>query len=455
MACGIRIALREQNGSVDGTQRMRSGALPGLHHAQGDRDDERRDGEQGDGEAQRCEIKRCEVGHTDQPERGQHELHQLLDPVRHVIERISGRVRRSLGGMSDLREILGVRHPILLGPFGGLSSVALTAAVSDAGGLGAYGLYGYDGERIRSTTAALHEATGQPFALNIWLPTGDEVEPGPQHTVFAQALEPFYEAVGVDVPPRPEKYLPPLDEQLDAIWDAAPAVLSVVFGVPSAEIVEEAHRRGIRVVGTATTVAEATALEAGGVDAIIASGAEAAGHRVSFLRPAEDSLVGTFALVPQVVDAVSVPVIAAGGIVDRRGVAAAFALGADGVQVGTAFLATTQSAATTAHRAAIHETAADESVLTRAMSGRLARGARNRAVRAIEASGTIAPFPMQNWLTGKFRAAAGEQNLGELQSLWLGQAAPLVRLDDATEVFEELVAGLPGSAGPVAERPRG
>jgi nitronate monooxygenase len=163
---------------------------------------------------------------------------------------------------------------------------------------------------------------------------------------------------------------------------------------------------------------------------------------VSFLRPAEESLVGTFALVPQVVDAVGIPVVAAGGIADRRGVAAALALGASGVQVGTAFLATRESAANDAHRAAIRSTAAEETVLTRAMSGRLARGARNRAVRAIEASGTIAPFPMQNWLTGKFRAAAGEQNLGELQSLWLGQASSLAMLDTADEVFAELLAGL-------------
>lgn len=344
--------------------------------------------------------------------------------------------------MSDVREVLGIRHPILLGAFGGLSSTALTAAVSDAGGLGAYGLYGYDGDRIRSTAAALREATDQPFALNIWLPTGDEVEPGPQHTVFAQALEPFYEAVGVEVPHRPERYLPSLDEQLEAIWDAAPAALSVVYGVPSAEIVAEARTRGIRIIGTATTVAEAVALEQGGVDVVIASGAEAAGHRVSFLRSPEESLVGTFALVPQVVDAVSVPVVAAGGIADRRGVAAALALGAAGVQVGTALLATRESAANQAHRDAIRSTAADASILTRAMSGRLARGARNRAVRAIEASGTIAAFPMQNWLTGRFRSAAGEQNLGELQSLWLGQAAPLATRDAAEDVFEELVAGL-------------
>lgn len=341
-------------------------------------------------------------------------------------------------------ELLGVEHPIVLGPFGGSSSVALTAAVSAAGGLGSYGLYGYDGDRIRAVGAELHRATDRPFALNIWLPLGDEVAPNPQHAVFAQALEPFYEAVGVPVPARPERYVPELDEQLDAVWEVAPAVLSVVFGVPSAALVTEARDRGIRVVGTATTVAEAVALAEAGVDAVVASGSEAAGHRVSFLRPAAESLVGTVALVPQVVDAVDVPVIAAGGIADRRGVAAAFALGASGVQVGTAFLATAESAATAAHRDAIRTTAADETVLTRAMSGRLARGARNRAVRAIEASGTIAPFPMQNWLTGRFRTAAGEQNLGDLQSLWMGQAAPLARGTTAAEVFAELAAGVPG-----------
>ncbi|WP_311258700.1 DUF561 domain-containing protein [Microbacterium sp. WCS2018Hpa-9] len=345
--------------------------------------------------------------------------------------------------MTDLRALLGIEHPVFLGPFGGLSSVALAAAVSEAGGLGGFGLYGYDGDRIRSIVSSLREATSRPFAVNIWLPTGDEVEPNPQHTVFAQALQPFYDAVGLEVPARPERYVPPLDEQLDAIWESAPPVLSTVFGIPSGELVEEAHRRGIRVVATATTVSEAAALDEAGVDAVIATGFEAGGHRVSFLRPAEESLVGTFSLVPQVVDAVDVPVIAAGGIADRRGVAAAFALGASGVQVGTAFLATAESAVNQAHRDAIRSTPADGTVLTRAMSGRLARGARNRAVRAIEASGTIAPFPMQNWLTGRFRAAAGEQNLGELQSLWMGQGAPLARYATAAEAFAELVAGVP------------
>ncbi|WP_336646322.1 nitronate monooxygenase [Microbacterium sp. USHLN186] len=346
--------------------------------------------------------------------------------------------------MNDLCDLLGIRHPIVLAPFGGLSSIPLTAAVSSGGGLGSYGLYGYDGARIAQTTDALRAATSAPFALNIWLPTGDEVEPAPEHEGYAAALRAFYDEVGMAPPERPERYLPPLDEQLDAIWAASPAVLSVVFGVPSAAVVEQAHRRGIRVLGTATTVAEARALAAGGVDAVVATGMEAAGHRVSFLRPAEDSLVGLMSLLPQVVDAVDVPVIAAGGIADRRGVAAAFALGAAGVQVGTSFLAAAESAANEAHRVAIRSTPADASVLTRAMSGRLARGARNCAVAEIEASGAIAPFPAQNWLTGRFRAVAGERGMGELQSLWLGQSAPLARGGTAHDVLAELVAGVPG-----------
>jgi len=185
------------------------------------------------------------------------------------------------------------------------------------------------------------------------------------------------------------------------------------------------------------------ALDAAGVDAIVASGAEAAGHRVSFLAPAEDSLVGTMALVPQVVDAVHAPVIAAGGIADRRGVAAAFALGASGVQVGTAFLRTSASAAPPSHRAAIAAASDTGTVLTRALSGRLARGIPNHAVRVLEA-GEVAPFPAQNWLTGRFRAVAAAQDRGDLLSLWAGQAAALTRHDDAEAVFAELAAGVPG-----------
>jgi nitronate monooxygenase len=344
----------------------------------------------------------------------------------------------------ELRDMFGVDAPVVLGPFGGLSSVALTAAVSESGGLGSFGLYGYAPDRIAATIAQLQAATSRPFAVNLWLPTGDEATPAEVDLApFVEALAPLYAAAGVEPPTAPARFLPTLDEQLAAVWDAVPPVLSVVFGVPPAELVAAAHRRGIRLIGTATTVAEAVALAEGGVDAVVASGAEAAGHRVSFLDAPERSLVGTMALVPQVVDAVDVPVIAAGGIADRRGVAAAFALGAAGVQVGTAFLRTRQSAAPAAHRAAIARAADTGTVLTRAMSGRLARGIPNRAVREIERDGAIAPFPAQNWLTGVFRAAAATRDDPELLSLWAGQAAALATRDDAADVLAELAAGVP------------
>lgn len=345
---------------------------------------------------------------------------------------------------SRLARILDVQLPIVLGPFGGLSSIGLTAAVSELGGLGSFGLYGYTPDRIRKTMLALRWQTRAPFAVNLWLPAG--VEPAPADLDFdryASALAPFFAEVGLDLPARPDAFLPTFDDQIRAVLELAPPVISFVFGVPSGEIVDEAHSLGIMLIGSATTVDEAIALEAGGMDAVAVTGFEAAGHRVSFLLPAEQSLVGTIALVPQVVDAITLPVIAAGGIADRRGVAAAFALGADGVQVGTAFLATRQSAANDAHRQAIRETPANGTVLTTAMSGRLARGIPNRAVRLIEAGGTTAPFPAQNWLTGLFRAEASRRGLGELQSLWLGQAARLAVRSEADEVFAELAAGIP------------
>lgn len=356
----------------------------------------------------------------------------------------------SVDGMpGTLQHALRIDVPIILGPFGGLSSIELAGVVSDSGGLGSFGLYGYTPERIHETIAALRARTSRPFAVNIWLPMRDEVLPADVDLGPAlAALAPLFAAAGVapPAPPAPPAgFVPDAETQLAAVLEAAPPVLSVVFGVPAPTLVAAARERGIRLVGTATSVAEAVALDEAGVDAIVASGAEAAGHRVSFLRRAEDSLVGAMALVPQVVDAVRAPVIAAGGIADRRGAAAAFALGAAGVQVGTAFLRTRQSAATEAHRRAIVAASDTDTVLTRAMSGRLARGIPNRAMREIEASGVIAPFPAQNWLTGVFRAAAAAAgDDAELLSLWAGQAAALATRDDAADVFAELAAGVRG-----------
>ncbi|PJJ71315.1 nitronate monooxygenase [Diaminobutyricimonas aerilata] len=345
--------------------------------------------------------------------------------------------------MNDLTGLVGVDVPIVLGPFGGMSSVALTARVSGLGGLGSFGLYGYSADRIRATVGALREATPRPFAVNLWLGVTEPEPTAEEWERHVEALRPLLEEMGVTPPPMPERFLPTFEEQWEAVLDTAPHVVSFVFGVPSVAAVEEAHRRGIVVIGTATTVDEAVALHDGGVDAVVASGFESAGHRGSFLRPVPESLVGTFALVPQMVDAVPIPVIAAGAVADRRGVAAAFALGAHGVQAGTAFLATQESAVAPGHRRAIAGTPAHGTVLTRAMSGRFARGVPNRAVRSIEERDAIAPFPIQNWLTAHFRAEAARRNEPELLSLWMGQAAALARHEHAHEVFAELVAGLP------------
>ncbi|WP_022918739.1 NAD(P)H-dependent flavin oxidoreductase [Ruania albidiflava] len=342
-----------------------------------------------------------------------------------------------------LTHLLGVPEPILLGAFGGVSSVELTATVSDLGGLGSYGLYGYDADRITETITSLRAATSAPFAVNLWVPTGDEVHPSNVDLAPARAAAKLlFDEVGLPLPDAPEKFLPDFDTQIEAILEAAPPVVSFVFGLPDPSVMDRLKTVGIRVLGTATTVAEAVHLAEHGADAIIATGSEAGGHRVSFLRPAEDSLVGAFALVPQVVDAVEVPVVAAGGIADRRGVAAALALGADGVLVGTAFLRTRQSAASQAHRQAIAAAGDTGTILTTAMSGRLSRGVPNRAVEVLSEARQIAPFPAQNWLTGQFRAVANREGIGTLQSLWVGQGAGLTRYAETAEVLAELRAGL-------------
>jgi nitronate monooxygenase len=213
------------------------------------------------------------------------------------------------------------------------------------------------------------------------------------------------------------------------------------MGIPAPAILDEARRRGIVTIGTAATVDEAVALDRAGIDAVVASGSDAGGHRGAFLRPADESLVGTFSLVPQVADAVSVPVIAAGGIADARGVVAALTLGADGVQIGTAFLATDESGASPAHKHALHGPGARRTVLTRAFSGRLARGIPNRLQRELDArSDGVPPYPVQNALTQALRRTANERGIPDLIHLWAGQAAPLTAPRGAAEYLDSLVA---------------
>ncbi len=346
---------------------------------------------------------------------------------------------------SAVAERLGLRHPIVQGPFGGgLSSVALTVAVSEAGGLGSFGAHHLDGDGIREVASALRARSTRPFALNLWLPFEGSEDPQLDDAAFAghaAVLAPFYEELGLPLPARPAHFSPPFDEQMEAVLEVRPAAFSFVYGVPEPWILERCRALGIATIGAATTPDEAIALDRAGVDMIVASGMEAGGHRVSFLRAAEDSLTGSLSLLPQVVDAVRAPVIAAGGIADARGLVAALALGAQAVQIGTAFLACEESSANALHRARLFSDSARQTALTRAYSGRLARGMVNALMQRLQPQAhRLAPYPVQSWLTGAMRASALAQGRDDLMSLWAGQSAPLLRHRTAAALMAALVA---------------
>lgn len=364
------------------------------------------------------------------------------------IEGIDGG-RWSAGRLSTL---VGTRVPVVQGPFGGgLSSINLAAAVSNAGGLGSFGAHALTPDQITALVAELRAATNAPFAVNLWVPQPGEDELSLSRDAFDRQvarLRPFLRELDLPDPPFRASYAGDFAGQVAALLEARPPVFSFVMGIPPAGVLAEARRRGIVTIGTATTVDEAVALEAAGVDAVVASGSDAGGHRGAFLRPVQESLVGTFSLIPQVADAVSIPVIAAGGIADARGVAAALTLGADGVQIGTAFLATAESAASAVHKEALHGPEARATVLTRVFSGRLARGIPNRFLRQMSAfEDDLPPYPIQNALTQSLRATANARGLKDYVHLWAGQAAPLTRSRGAAAFMATLVAETEGLLG--------
>jgi nitronate monooxygenase len=343
-----------------------------------------------------------------------------------------------------LTDMLSLDVPIVLGPFGGgLSSVELASLVSEAGGLGSFGAQHLAPGQIAEVIAALRERTRRSFAVNLWVSNHDLPEAELARERFDAAVErlrPFYAELGVEAPPFPERFAWTFEEQLEPILAEAPPVLSFVYGVPSSAALEACRERGIATVGTALTLAEAVALDEAGVDAVVATGFEAGGHRVAFLGEAEDSLIGSLALIPAVADAVSVPVIAAGGIADARGVAAALTLGAEAVQIGTAFLATEESVAMPEHKALLLADGVAHTRLTRVFSGRLARGIVNRAMD--ELGPEFLPFPYQAYLTRPLSAAAREQGRADSSALWAGQGTGLVRHRRAAELFDALVSGV-------------
>ncbi|HEU4538120.1 MAG TPA: nitronate monooxygenase [Polyangiaceae bacterium] len=347
-------------------------------------------------------------------------------------------------GPTEAARRLGIAHPVVQGPFGGgLSTTRLAALVSARGGLGSFGAHHLAPDAIAGVVAELKALTDRPFAVNLWVSDHDPGGLALDDATFERAsrfFEPYFRELGLPLPPPPPRYGHRFADQVEALLAAPPPVFSFVFGVPPPAVLAECKRRDVVTVGAATTVAEARALDEAGVDLIVATGAEAGGHRPSFLAPAEPSLTGTFALVPLVADRVRAPVIAAGGIADRRGVRAALALGAQAAQIGTAFLACDESGAPPAHRELLFSERAEHTVLTRAFTGRLARGLANRWTReTVGRLDQLPPFPAQSWFLSQLRPAALAAGATDLISLWGGQIAPNLRHRSAAALFDALV----------------
>jgi nitronate monooxygenase len=346
-------------------------------------------------------------------------------------------------------QLVKVRFPIVqAGMAGGITTPELVAAVSNAGGLGTIGGGYLTPDQLRESIHRVRELTDRPFAVNLFAPqeptvSDDEVR------AMAAYLDEIRRDLGIKESPSIKKYAESFEEQVEVVIEERVPVFSFTFGIPRAEILDRLREHGSTLIGTATTPREAIALEQCGVDAIVVQGSEAGGHRGTFLEDVERSLIGTMALVPQVVDRVSVPVIASGGIMDGRGLVACLALGAAAVQMGTAFLACPESGAHRLYKQRILQSEDDTTEVTRAYSGKPARGVRTRFMERMRGySGPIPAYPVQNALTRDIRQEAAKRDDPEYMSLWAGQAHPLATAEPAATIvqrtMEEAAATLRG-----------
>src|SRR5438552_5261596 len=350
---------------------------------------------------------------------------------------------------------LGIDYPIIQGPLGGLSSQKLTAEVSNFGGLGSFGAHGLAPVAIQEVIAQIRSLTTKPFAMNLWVSMEDEGARTSDENAFNRSLAPLAVHIAAFGAPRPE-YEPysrmRFEDQARVLLDEKVPVFSFIYGIPPQEILEECRVKRIVTIGTATTPEESAALQDAGVAAIVASGFEAGGHRGSFLRAADDSVTGTFSLVPRIVDVVDVPVIAAGGIADARGVISAFALGAEAVQMGTAFLRCEEFGASRIHREALLQRQAEYTGLTKVFTGRLARGIQNRLMSELEQErADILPYPLQRMVVRNLSIAAEAAGRADLMPLWAGQSANLSTCTEVSVFLNSLVEDVSEIAGPLTE----
>lgn len=341
-------------------------------------------------------------------------------------------------------EMLGIEYPIMQGPFGGgLSSAELVAAVSNAGGLGGYGAYTLSPAEIIEINNKIKTATGKPYNINLWVSDND-VPAGTvtdeRYEQAAEVFKPYFDEAGIPLPGKPAPFKSRFENQVQVILDIRPKLFSFVFGIPSADILEQCRKLGIKTAGAATTLDEAAALENAGVDLIIASGFEAGGHRPSFLDSAEQSTVGIFVLLQLIREKLKTPVVAAGGIANGRGVAAALTLGADAVQVGTAFLACDESGALPVHRQMLFSDEARYTLLSRAFTGRLGRGISTRLARELSGKEKqFLPFPLQTAFMSSLRKAAIDRQKWDMILFWSGQIAPVLKHRKVPALMQSLI----------------
>ncbi|MUV03408.1 nitronate monooxygenase [Flavobacterium rakeshii] len=346
---------------------------------------------------------------------------------------------------NKVTEMLGIKYPIMQGPFGGgLSTPKLAATVSNMGGLGGYGAYTMSPQDIYDIDKQIKALTNNPYNINLWVSDTDAINGTVSNEVYEytkQRFKPYFDKAGVEMPDKPAPFKSRFENQLQAILDIKPKVFSFMFGLLPEDVMEQCRKRGIKLVGAATTLDEAIALNNTGVDMIIASGFEAGGHRPSFLAPAEQSTTGTFVLIQLIKEKVSVPVIAAGGIATGSGIAAAFTLGADAVQIGTAFLACEESGALPAHKEALFSDAAKYTMLSRAYTGRLGRGISTQlGLDLIGKENDLLPFPLQTTFMSVLRKAALEKQKHDMVLFWGGQIAPILKHRKADELMKSLIA---------------
>ena len=350
--------------------------------------------------------------------------------------------------MNGLASRLGTRWPLIQAPMAGVQLHALTVAVSQAGALGSLPCAMLNAASLRTELQAIRARTERPFNLNFFSHT----EPAPDaaaEAAWREALRPYYQELGIDaskIAAGPGR-APFGDEFAALVEQFRPPVVSFHFGLPPAPVLERVRRSGAFVLSSATTVDEARWLEAHGADAVIAQGLEAGGHRGHFLSDDLSRQQGIFALLPQVKRALRVPVIAAGGIADAAGVAAAMALGADGVQVGTAYLLCHEVTTSALHRAALQSEAAAHTALTNLFTGRAARGIVNRVMRELGPlrAAPLPAFPLSVAALAPLRAAAEARGSSEFTPLWSGQNNSGCRAIPAAEMTLGLCRGFPST----------